>query len=94
MWLRVREEVEMSKTYTVAEGHEFTYPADAISLRMVLDAGGVSQLTDEQREKIKFKVVKSGEDCTDMPVSSRNIYVQRGWVLENPEVVPDEEVNS
>lgn len=72
----------MPKCYTVAEDREFTYPADPISLRMVQDAGGVSQLTETQRQKIKFKTVRSGQDCSDMPLSSRAEYVRRGWVLE------------
>lgn len=77
----------MSKRYRVAEGREFTYPADPISLRAVKEAGGVSQLTDEQRRKIKFKTVKSGEDCGDMPQSSLGIYVARGWVIVDVPVV-------
>jgi hypothetical protein len=72
----------MQKNYTVAEGHEFTYPADAVSLRLVKEAGGVSQMTDAERAQVKFKTVKAGEDCSDMPLSSAAIYAERGWIVE------------
>jgi hypothetical protein len=82
----------MQKNYTVAEGHEFTYPADAVSLRLVKEAGGVSQMTDAERAQVKFKTVKAGEDCSDMPLSSAAIYAKRGWIVEKgattPAVVP------
>jgi len=67
--------------YIVAEGHEFTYPADAISLQLVRQAGGVSKLTDDQRERISFKTVKAGDDCSDMPQPALGIYINRGWVI-------------
>ena len=73
----------MSSRYKVAEGQEFTYPADPISLRAVVDAQGVSNLTEEDREKIKFKTVIAGEDCSDMPKSSLDIYLERGWVIDS-----------
>ncbi|MCG3776797.1 MAG: hypothetical protein JW395_3668 [Nitrospira sp.] len=71
----------MSKRCVVAEGQEFIYPADPISLRLVREAGGVSKLTPEERAKIKFKTVKSGEECSDLPEPAFSIYVERGWIL-------------
>lgn len=75
----------MPKRFVVAvhpEVEEFVYPADPISLRKVKDAGGVSQLTPEERELIKFKSVKPGDDCSDLPEPALSIYLSRGWVVE------------
>jgi hypothetical protein len=72
----------MRKSYTVAEGQRFTYPADAMSLSTIMAAGGVSKLSEEAKKRVKMKTVTSGQDCSDMPASSRDIYVQRGWVKE------------
>jgi hypothetical protein len=72
----------MPKRYTVAAGQEFNYPADAASEKTIRGAGGCSKLTEAQRATVKFKTVKEGEDCSDMPASSLEIYVERGWVLE------------
>lgn len=79
----------MSQRYTVADGQEFTYPADPISLRLVKEAGGVSKLTPEDREKIKFKTVKGGDECGDLPEPARSIYIERGWIIvsEQPKLV-------
>lgn len=71
----------MSNRFTVAPGREFTYPADPISLRAVKDAGGVSKLSDEDRAKIKFKTVRAGQDCSDMPEPAKSIYLQREWII-------------
>lgn len=90
----------MSKHYTVAEGCEFTYPADVASLRLVQKAGGVSKLSNEELSRIKFKTVKSGDDCSDMPLSSLQVYLSRGDIIEtvSPEREPlklvKEEVNN
>lgn len=72
----------MSKRYNVAEGQEFSYPANTISLQLVKSAGGVSKLTEEERKKVSFKTVTAGQDCSDMPKESLDIYVSRGWVIE------------
>jgi len=69
--------------YTVAEGQEFVYPDGPINLRLVQDAKGVSNLSDEARAKIKFKTVVAGQNCSDMPKSSLEVYVERGWVLDS-----------
>jgi hypothetical protein len=85
----------MSTRYTVAKGHEFSYPADANSEMLIRKAGGVSQLSKSAREQIKFKTVSEGEDCSDMPKSSLEIFKARGWVLEDRrenERVPEKEV--
>lgn len=71
-----------TKSYLVGPGQRFTYPADPVSLRIVTDAGGVSQLSDEQRAKVKFKTVSSGADCSDMSQPALRIYLERGWVLD------------
>ena len=63
----------MSKSYVVAPGYEFTYPADEKSLHAIKSVGGVSKLSDADREHIKFKTVKEGQDCSDMPASSRAV---------------------
>jgi len=68
--------------YIVAEGQEFSYPADPESLGIIKNAGGRSQLSDEIRAKVKFKTVKEGEDCGDMPKSARELYLSRGWVID------------
>jgi len=72
----------MGKTYTVAPGCEFDYPADPESLRIITTAGGRSKLTDDQKEIVKYKTVKEGEDCSDMPSSSLELYLSRGWIID------------
>lgn len=68
--------------YVVAPGQLFTYPADAASTQMVRNAGGRSQLTPEQALLVKYKTVKEGDDCSDMPTESLAVYLLRGWVLD------------
>lgn len=72
----------MPKHYRVNGEHTFTYPADPISLRAVMDAQGASNLSEAEREKIKWKTVGPDQDCSDMPASSLAIYLERGWVVE------------
>lgn len=77
----------MSKRFVVAPGDEdrtpeFVYPADAASLKIIRDSGGLSKMTDEQRSSLKFKTVHVGDDCTDMPEPARGIYLERGWIVE------------
>ena len=72
----------MSTHYTVAPGREFTYPADPNSEGIIRNAGGVTQLPSDLRGHVKFKTVRQGEDCSDMPADSLAIYLARGWVIE------------
>lgn len=73
----------MGKTYTVAKDHEFSYPADKASLEILRKAGGRAQLRKDDLERVKFKEVKAGDDCSDMPPESLEIFVDRGWVVES-----------
>jgi hypothetical protein len=77
----------MRKSYSVSPGHSFTYPADAMSLATIQAFGGLSKLDEEAKKRINMKTVREGGDCSDMPPSSRDLFVQRGWVIEN---VPQE----
>jgi hypothetical protein len=79
----------MSNRYIVAEGQEFCYPADPISLKIVQDAGGLSKLSPEQRLQVKYKRVKAGEDCSDMSASGLAFHLSVGEVIEvgGPSVV-------
>ena len=72
----------MPKRYRVNGEHTFTYPADPISLRAILDAQVLSNMTDAQKEKLKLKTVGPDQDCSDMPPQSLAIYLARGWVIE------------
>ena len=62
---------------------EMWYP-DAKSLPVVVEAGGMSKLTAEQREKVKTHIrhVKPGEWCDDLPECDRAIRLERGDVVE------------
>ena len=72
----------MPTYYTVAEGREFNYPADAVSEKIIKESGGRSQLSEEDRKKVKFKTVTEGQDCSDMPISALAFYLERGWIIE------------
>lgn len=72
----------MSKRFRVNGEHTFTYPADPLSLRAILDAQGMSNMSEEDKAKLKMKTVGPGGDCSDMPASSLAIYLERGWVVE------------
>lgn len=92
MWLRIWKEAYMSKnTYTVAPGHEFNYPADLVSLKIVKNAGGRSKLTADQKPLVKYKVAKAGDDCGDMPKDTLELYLSRGWVLKNTKPVTEKD---
>jgi hypothetical protein len=71
----------MPKHYSVASG-EYTYPADAKSLKAIQNKGGISKLTPAERKALTFKTVKVGDDCTDMPEPALSVYLGRGWVVE------------
>ena len=45
------------------------YPTPA-SLKTVLKAGGISKLSEAQREKVTLKNVKAGALCEDIPEKS------------------------
>lgn len=73
----------MSNRFRVAPGHEFHYPADPTSLKIVQDAGGVSKLSPEQRLQVTYKKVAAGEDCSDMPPSALAFHLSVGEVIED-----------
>ncbi len=77
----------MPKRYIIAKDRleTFTYPADPVSLRKIQDAGGLSKMTDDDRRKLAFKTVKAGQDCSDMPKTAMDVYLARGWVVEDKE---------
>lgn len=77
----------MPKTYRVAKDYPGTisYPGDPVSVRKIQDAGGLSQMTEDDRRKLTFKHVRAGQDCSDMPRLPLEIYVTRGWVVEDKE---------
>jgi|WetSurMetagenome_2_1015567.scaffolds.fasta_scaffold853041_2 hypothetical protein len=81
----------MPNRYTVAEGHEFNYPADLSSFQIIKSAGGRSKLTEQEVARVKYKTVKAGQDCSDMPKSSLEIYLQRGWVIESKDEIKIED---
>lgn len=55
------------------------YP-DAKSLDTVLKAGGLSKLSDEQRESVVLKRVEAGAWCDDVPEESRAGLLKRGHI--------------
>jgi hypothetical protein len=71
----------MSANFIVGPGHEFNYPADAASEQIIKNAGGRSKLKEEERVLVKFKTVVEGQNCSDMPVAVRDLYVSRGWII-------------
>lgn len=72
----------MRKIYIAGEGREFNYPADLMSQQIIATAGGRRTLTEDQQKQVKYKTVRTGQDCSDMPVEVRDLYVSRGWVIE------------
>ncbi len=63
----------------VAVTRGFAYPCGA-DLAAVREAGGFSSLPEDMRAKIRFKTVRPGEDCSDMPAESLAHYLERGDV--------------
>ena len=61
--------------------HGLLYP-DAKSLPIVLEAGGMSKLSEEQLEKVTLRRVKPGQWCDDLPEVSRAYRLERGHVEE------------
>lgn len=72
----------MASRYTVAPGHEFNYP-NAVDHKMILAAGGRSKMSQEALSRIRFKTVKEGDDCSDMPKEVFDLYLSRGWILDS-----------
>ena len=66
-------------TRYVAVTRGFRYPVGA-SLDRVREAGGVSKLPDDEKKALAWKEVGIGDDCSDMPVESLALYLQRGDV--------------
>lgn len=81
----------MAKKYVVADGEEFHYPADASSLQIIRNAGGVSKLNETERSLVTFKQVTAGMDCSDMPAESLQTYLSRGMVIEVLDLEPTDE---
>ena len=57
------------------------YPTPG-SLKTVLAAGGVSKLSEAQLEKVKFKEVKAGSLCDDIPDKSIKSLLAQGSIEE------------
>jgi len=45
-------------------------------------------LTEDQKKLVTYKTVTEGQDCSDMPESTRDLYVDRGWILVEETVGP------
>ena len=58
---------------------DLTYPAPG-SLKAVLDAGGLSKMTDEQRAKVTFKRVKAGSYTDHIPEKSIKALLKDGSI--------------
>lgn len=68
----------------IVKTRTFTYPADAESLALIRRAGGLSKLPREQQRSLKWKVVRPGEFCDDMPAESVALRLQRGEIARVP----------
>ena len=60
---------------------ELTYPTPA-SLKVVLAAGGMTKLSEEQRAKVTLKRVPAGSYCDDIPEKSIKKLLARGHITE------------
>ena len=58
-----------------------TYPTP-VSLKTVLAAGGISKLSEAQREKVTLKNVKAGTLCDDIPEKSVKGLLAQGSIEE------------
>ena len=58
-----------------------SYPTPA-SLKIVLAAGGISKLSEAQREKVTLKNVKAGALCDDIPEKSIKGLLAQGSIEE------------
>ena len=61
---------------------DLVYPTPA-GLKIVEEAGGMSKLSPEQRERVKLKHVKAGGYCDDLPSISRDSLIASGKVTES-----------
>ena len=57
------------------------YPTPA-SLKLVLKAGGISKLSEAQREKVTLKNVNAGALCDDIPEKSIKDLLAKGSIKE------------
>jgi hypothetical protein len=80
--------------YVVAEGQEFNYPADAATVALIAKAGGRSKMTQEQHKKANYKIVKAGDDCSDMPQTALALYLERGWIVALAPISSSEKASS
>ena len=64
----------------------FSYPADAESLATIRQHGGLRRLP--AGVTVRYKTVKPGEWCDDMPAESAAIYLERGEVEQVPVAEP------
>ena len=44
-------------------------------------------MSNVDKAKVKYKTVKEGEDCSDMPPVTLALYIERGWVIESAEKI-------
>ena len=58
------------------------------SLQVVLDAGGMSKLTNAQAAELDCKTPQAGEWCDDMPEGSVDAFIAKG-AIERVEVDAD-----
>jgi len=80
--------------FIVAPGHVFNY-TDEAGDKIVKAAGGRSKMSDSDKARVKFKTVTEGQDCGDMPKEAFNLYLERGWIIDQnepsePEAVEEE----
>lgn len=73
--LRVTENGRTGYVYPVGEDAE-----------RVARAGGLSKLSKEEQDAIgkRLKRVVPGDFCDDMPASTIEIYLERGWIERVP----------
>ena len=84
----------MGTKFIVAEGQEFSYPADEISYQLLKNAGGRSKLPEAERVLVTYKTATEGQDCSDMPVAARDQYVSLGLIIVQDEQPKAEEKSS
>lgn len=65
----------------VAVTRGFAYPVGA-DLAAVRKAGGFPKMSPAEQQRIRFKRVEIGEDCSDMPAEGLARYLERGDVAK------------
>lgn len=68
----------------------FNYPVGA-SLERVRRAGGLPNLSEEERASLVIKRVEVGGDCSDMPPESVALYESRGQIVRVRAAKPKDE---